>query len=196
MPRALRLPKRYADVAGALATRYADVHGWAFHGPDDWRIWPTPERWAHRPAVDRDRATADAGDPYTDAAIRALLGLGKPTRKTRAVAASERDAAMAAVDGHDADTAWRAWVWRWIAELVPGQQFIGDDVWTATEAAGVAPPHDPRALGPLVKRAQVVGIIVPTGQYRQSPRRHLSPVMLWERTTTPALAHAVAEVQS
>ncbi len=37
MPRALRLPKRYADVAGALATRYDDVDGWAFYGPDDWR---------------------------------------------------------------------------------------------------------------------------------------------------------------
>lgn len=195
MPRTQRIPRRYDDVVAALSTRWDDVYGWSYLGPDEWRIWPNLERWSHRPAIDGARL-GDPGDAYTDDAIRALLGIAKPSRKTRAVAAAERDAAMSAVDGHASDAAWRAWVWQWIAGLNTGVEFIGDDVWQMADARGIAPPHDPRALGPLIKRAQHAGIIEATGVYRQSPRRHLSPVMVWRRTSTPALAHALDEAAS
>lgn len=120
-----------------------------------------------------------------------------PGCSTCAAAVAARDEAMACVDSDPDDSAFRAWVHRWVAALPPGAEFIGDDVWQAVEAC-VEPPtcHDPRVLGPTIKRAATLGLIEPTGTYRPSHRRHMSPVMVWRRTTVPALAHAVAEVAS
>lgn len=52
-----------------------------------------------------------------------------------------------------------------------GLPFTTDDVWGDLEARGVPAPREPRALGPIVKRALRAGTIVPAG-YTQSRRRH------------------------
>ena len=41
-------------------------------------------------------------------------------------------------------------------------------------------PHDPRALGPVMKMAQKKGYIRPTDEYRPSVRRHATPLRVWQ----------------
>jgi hypothetical protein len=41
-------------------------------------------------------------------------------------------------------------------------------------------PHDPRALGPLMKVAQKMGYIRPLNEYKPSVRRHATPLRVWE----------------
>jgi hypothetical protein len=67
--------------------------------------------------------------------------------------------------------------------------FFGDDVWATLDRRGVPFPHEPRALGPIFRRAQLAGLIEPTGEYRRTlrPSAHRSPQRQW-RPTARALA--------
>ena len=56
------------------------------------------------------------------------------------------------------------------------QRFTSDVVMLAMTEK----PHDPRALGPLMKKAQKNGYIRPTNEYRPSVRRHATPLRVWE----------------
>jgi hypothetical protein len=56
------------------------------------------------------------------------------------------------------------------------QRFTSDLVMLAMTEK----PHDPRALGPLMKLAQKSGYIRPTNEYRPSVRRHATPLRVWE----------------
>lgn len=60
------------------------------------------------------------------------------------------------------------------------KEFVSDDVWVALDgqAAGRA---DNRALGPVMRRAQGLGWIAPTGMFvlTAQARRHRSPVRVW-----------------
>ena len=59
------------------------------------------------------------------------------------------------------------------------REFIVDDVWKCMDPADV--PHEPRAMGPIMKMAQSQGIIEATGKYRLSDRRtaHRNPRQVW-----------------
>lgn len=91
-------------------------------------------------------------------------------------AESKRNRAMDRVE----DKAGEAWsqyavsLIRSIAQRM--KRFTSDDVMVSLEQK----PHDPRALGPAMKRAQKLGYIKPTTDFKPSLRRHLSPIRVWE----------------
>lgn len=67
--------------------------------------------------------------------------------------------------------------------------FFGDDVWDVLHRRDVPFPREPRALGPIIRKAQMAGLIEPTGIYRRTlrPSAHRSPQRQW-RPTAAALA--------
>lgn len=86
-------------------------------------------------------------------------------------ARTERDAAVAQVEDA-ADGAWLIQAGDAIRHLATiGVPFSTDDVWDRLYALAVPAPREPRALGPVVKRALTAGIIQPDGT-TQSRRRH------------------------
>lgn len=97
------------------------------------------------------------------------------------LAAAARDRDMARVD-RAVDPEWRDLAYEAVvetaAELPDG--FIVDDVWQHLPA-GVEDPREPRAMGPVMRRAQSAGIIVPTNEYRPSARvtAHRNPRRVW-----------------
>lgn len=56
-----------------------------------------------------------------------------------------------------------------------------DDVWQAMDDAGVV-THEPRAMGPVMKRAAAHGLVRKTDRVRNSvrPECHCRPVAVWE----------------
>lgn len=60
--------------------------------------------------------------------------------------------------------------------------FIVDDVWPHIDPE-VGQPHEPRAMGPVMRRAQSAGEITPTDSYRLSARvtAHRNPRRVWVR---------------
>ena len=97
-------------------------------------------------------------------------------------ATKARDAALAQVAEHT-EQAWKFFACNAVYNM--GGEFTADDVWAKLEEMGVAPPHEPRALAPVLIRMAKVGVIEPTDQYRQSRRgsRHAGPVRVWRRVS-------------
>lgn len=103
-----------------------------------------------------------------------------------------RDEAMERADQH-ASPPWQAATTsaiRWVAERRP--ELTADPIWTMLDAWGVDMPHEPRALGPLMKAAARSGWIEHTGRWHRSvrPQNHRRWVAIWrshlfgkERTT-------------
>lgn len=58
--------------------------------------------------------------------------------------------------------------------------FIVDDVWHRIPRT-IEAPLEPRAMGPVMRRAQSDGVIVPTNEYRASARvtAHRNPRRVW-----------------
>lgn len=58
--------------------------------------------------------------------------------------------------------------------------FIVDDVWAFLDASDV--PHEPRAMGAVMRAAQRAGLIAPTDVFRPSDRVtcHKNPRRVWE----------------
>lgn len=188
------------DAADELRRRCQarDLFGWMMPERNVWQVYRDAAEWSSRGADG-----LAAGLTFTDTELRAWLGLGSPTRRrlsTRSAAVAARDEAMARVDSDPDDSAFRAWVHQWVAALPPGAEFIGDDVWQAIEAC-VEPPtcHDPRVLGPTIKRAATLGLIEPTGTYRPSHRRHMSTTAFlgqWDDATTDAICRLLVSVRA
>jgi hypothetical protein len=89
-----------------------------------------------------------------------------------------RDEAMAAVE-ENADEQWRSYAWDWLVDyLRTHDEFFPDSVW----GAGLTPPRERRAFGPLVQRAAREGLIRKTGRTRQRVRGHGTPAEIWEST--------------
>jgi hypothetical protein len=102
-----------------------------------------------------------------------LLGVMAPTGEELRDEGMERALRAAPAD-------WKAVAWQAILDLTDaGSEFTSDAVW---EKVGFSPP-EPRALGPLLLRAQRAGMIRPSGERRSSERavRHAGPVSVWER---------------
>lgn len=90
-------------------------------------------------------------------------------------ARKSRDAAIDQVDVN-ADDGWKRYALGFIAEL-SGQleEFTTDDLWDA----GLIKPREPRALGPVMRRAAKRGLISATGEYRKSRYRNCAPLPVW-----------------
>ncbi len=68
---------------------------------------------------------------------------------------------------------------RWLARSLPNG-FTTDDVWQHLDTLGMTGQvHDNRALGPVMLRFAKAGIIVATGNYVPSARRHCAPIKVW-----------------
>jgi len=100
--------------------------------------------------------------------------------KTIEDAHQERDAAMAQVQEHT-DPTWATKTEAIIRALVADGDFTADDVWDDLAKAGVTAPHEPRALGPILKRLIRAKVIQPMG-YTESRRRHGAPIRVYTRT--------------
>jgi hypothetical protein len=63
-------------------------------------------------------------------------------------------------------------------------ELSSDDVWAAMVRAGIEPPDEPRAIGPVMMRAKAAGIIKPTGRFVATERAsgHAGPRRIWVST--------------
>lgn len=106
--------------------------------------------------------------------------------KPREQMTAERDQAMGqAQQGTDPD--WETKATTAVRDLATASQdgtmatrgFTPDDVWVLLEERRVPPPREPRALGPILKRAARAGHIRAVG-FTESTRRHGAPVRIYE----------------
>ena len=90
-------------------------------------------------------------------------------------AKAEAAEAMARAERH-ANEMWKAECARVIYRLAQsGNPFTTDEVMTIMGKSGHT-THEPRALGPIVRRATSKGVIKRTGNYAKSTRRHSSEI--------------------
>ena len=96
-------------------------------------------------------------------------------RKEEAVTRVEANASRAWLDA-----AWEAVC---IVAAVPGEM-TSDDIWHVLFNWGSPAPHDPRAMGPVMRRAVREGLLRPTSTFRPSdlPQNHRRPVRVYEVT--------------
>lgn len=96
-------------------------------------------------------------------------------------AMAERDAAVSKVEGNT-DSNWLRAAETVIKMLAKSRVngFTTDDVWEQLDKMGMTGQvHDNRALGPVMSRCARSKIIVATGQYAPSLRRHCAPIKVW-----------------
>ena len=96
-------------------------------------------------------------------------------------AMAERDAAISKVEGNT-DSNWLRAVETVIKMLAKSRVngFTTDDVWEQLDKMGMTGQvHDNRALGPVMSRSARSKIIVATGRYAPSLRRHCAPIKVW-----------------
>ena len=96
-------------------------------------------------------------------------------------APSAKIIALAKVTAH-ADPAWLEVAAFGVRQLAASRDvFTTDDVWEWLDRNTPLRPHEPRAMGAVMRRAGTDGTIEPSGLYQQSEREecHNRPVMLW-----------------
>ena len=94
-----------------------------------------------------------------------------------------RDEAMARVEAH-ADPDWKHMAVRAFMKVAYGSdEFTTDDVWRQLEEWEVPAPHEPRAMGPIVRSLVTQGVIEPVGRRKKSalPQGHCRPVEVYRR---------------
>lgn len=78
-----------------------------------------------------------------------------------------------------APTYWKEAAREALHELCRRQaEFTTDELWEILGQKGVH-TGEPRALGAIIKGASRAGLIVATGKYVASGRRHNAPITLW-----------------
>jgi len=106
---------------------------------------------------------------------------GNMEHRTLFDAMAERDSALEQIAGNT-DLNWlRAanQAVEWLAKSAVNG-FTSDDVWAQLETYGMTGQvHDNRALGPVISRCARNNLIMDTGQYRPSKRRHCAPIKVW-----------------
>lgn len=95
--------------------------------------------------------------------------------------ARQRDRAIRRVD-RNAEPDWKEAAYLAVVETAAAEPngFIVDDVWPRI-SPGIIAPHELRAMGAVMRRAQRDGVIVPTTDYRLSSRvsAHRNPRRVW-----------------
>lgn len=97
------------------------------------------------------------------------------------LAGRRRDDALARVHEH-ARPAWRHDALRAIYDLCRTRsEFTTDAVWALLDRRLVLVPHEPRALGAIMRMASARGWCHPTGEVRKSTRAecHGRPLTVW-----------------
>lgn len=63
-----------------------------------------------------------------------------------------------------------------------GGYFTTDAVWAILNGWGIAPPHEPRALGAAMRKAERLGLCAPTDRTQKSTRIdcHARPLRVWK----------------
>lgn len=138
-----------------------------------------PDAVVAKAAAIKESGGVEAIPERTPPRRRPVEGEDRPPPVLFDVAAGEeaRDAAMAQADAA-ADPEWKAAAWAAIVRLANGaDDFTADDVWRIVGSK----PKEPRALGPLLSRAQKQGMIWSTGERRNSarPEHHAFPCAVW-----------------
>jgi hypothetical protein len=61
------------------------------------------------------------------------------------------------------------------------REITADEVWALLWTDGVAAPHDPRAMGAIMRRAVREGLLAATSEFRPSalPQNHRRPVRVY-----------------
>ena len=96
-------------------------------------------------------------------------------------APSAKIIAINKVEAH-ADPAWLSIAEFAVSQLcVTEDEFSTDAVWQWLSRNTPLQPHEPRAMGAVMRRAVRKGWIESTGRYEQSSREvnHQRPVMIW-----------------
>lgn len=96
-------------------------------------------------------------------------------------APSAKIVAIARVESH-ADPAWLNIAEFAVSQLcVTEDEFSTDAVWGWLSRNTPLQPHEPRALGAVMRKAAIDGLIASTGRYQQSEREecHNRPVAIW-----------------
>lgn len=100
------------------------------------------------------------------------------------IAATEaKDEAITRV-GHNADPQWVTACYNTIVQIAFNKQrFTTDDVWDALDRAKVATPHEPKAIGAVLRQAAKDGLIYATDDHKPSARVacHARPLRIWEQ---------------
>ena len=95
----------------------------------------------------------------------------------------ETEEAIRQVD-RNADQEWKDAAYRVGIQLAgEGVPFISDAFWEPLRALDVT-THEPKALGPVIQKLVREGLIRWTGGYRQSLRRHGTPMKIWVSVDT------------
>jgi hypothetical protein len=99
---------------------------------------------------------------------------------------------MARVEAH-ADAAWKVAAWLMLLMAIDTAlerdppEFTTDLFWWWCDFSGVVPPREPRALGPIVLKAQRMGLIEDTGRVTHTarPQAHKAKVTIWRAVRKP-----------
>lgn len=97
-------------------------------------------------------------------------------------AAAQRDVAIDRVDAA-ASLVWQEAAWRAITYVASVRKaFTTDAVWFVLEKWGVEPPREPRAMGPMMRRAVSAKLCLSTERISRSVRVacHRRPVAIYE----------------
>jgi len=104
-----------------------------------------------------------------------------PGAWSKTVARKARDEAITRVE-ENANPEWKRLAKFVIRDLaLERTSFTTDDVWHLMEQRNNPTPHEPRALGALMKAAASAGFIAPTNQWVESSRavNHSRPIKVW-----------------
>ncbi len=94
---------------------------------------------------------------------------------TQAGAVERRETGLSRVE-RGADPEWLARAFEFIRTYCQTHHTVFcDDLW----AAGLQPPREARALGPVMLRARREGLISHSGQYRPSVQSSMAPKPVW-----------------
>lgn len=91
-----------------------------------------------------------------------------------------KERGMATAEAH-ADDAWKDAAYLAVCAVAQRcHRFTTDAVWVALGVTD--PPREPRALGPVMRRAMRDQIIVPTSEFDLTarPSRHRAPLRVWQ----------------
>jgi len=70
-----------------------------------------------------------------------------------------------------------------VATATNTNEFTTDDIWQALADAKLPTPHEPRAIGAVLRHAAANKLIRPTDRYRPSQRVacHARPIRVWTK---------------
>jgi hypothetical protein len=105
------------------------------------------------------------------------MGAAWPTMKE---ALARRDGGMAAAD-RGVDPTWSQGAEESIVAMAVGHRFLAEDV-TAQHVVEGLPTPSARAMGPLVRRLALRGVIRRTSEFRPARSSNGALKIVWERT--------------